>query len=143
MGLAGVVAGLKGGRVTFSDYQDDALSFALSNAQLNGVRDVRTHWGDWRNFTLNKKYDWILCSDIMYNYQLAPYVEQVLINNLRDDGQLLISHARRQATFMAVTRLIQAGPFTENAWERKITLENPYVAGYGIAFHYLKRELPA
>src|SRR5258708_22387748 len=33
LGLTGIVAGLKGGRVTFADKESDALGFAAANAQ--------------------------------------------------------------------------------------------------------------
>ncbi len=41
-GLAGVTAGLLGGQVTFTDYVEDALTYARKNCLLNGLNEPAT-----------------------------------------------------------------------------------------------------
>lgn len=67
LGLPGVVAGLKGARITFSDCQEDALELSCRNAGLNGLDHAGRHLGDWRDFSLEEKYHWIVGSDILYD----------------------------------------------------------------------------
>ncbi len=140
VGLPGIVAGLKGGKVTFSDYKKEALEVILVNARANGVENVDTYLGDWRDFTMGKQFDWILGSDILYNPRLNPYAEEILLENLKEDGQLLISHARRPVTYDALERLKEAGSFKETVKTFSVTMEDPYFPNYQISLHHLFRE---
>ena len=137
LGLPGITAALKGGNVTFSDFKDDALKMSLANAALNGVTNVKTHFGDWRDFNLKKQYEWILASDLLYNSSTNPYAEKVFADNLKKNGTLLIAHANRDATFKSVDRL-NKNLFNEKIRkEEKITLDAPYFPNYKITLHYL------
>lgn len=98
LGLPGTVCGLKGAAVTFSDYNQDAVKLSLHNAKLNGV-SAAGHQGDWRDFMLTEKFDWIIGSDVFYDPKLNPYVLQIFRNNLKHGGQLLLSHQCRQHTY--------------------------------------------
>lgn len=140
LGLPGIMAGLKGGKVTFSDYKEEALELALKNAKRNSLKDALTYLGDWRHFNLDKKFDCILGSDILYNPGIAPDAEKVLVENIKENGQLIISHACRPTAFQAIERLKAAGPFTETIKERTVTLEKPYYPNYKIILHYLNKE---
>ncbi len=140
VGLPGIVAGLKGGKVTFSDYKKEALEVILFNAKANGVENVDTYLGDWRNFTMENKFDWILGSDILYNPRLNPYAEKILLDNLKEDGHLLISHARRPVTYEALERLKKAGSFKEKVNTFSVTIEDPYFPNYLISLHHLFRK---
>lgn len=140
LGLPGIVAGLKGAEVTFSDYKEDALEITLINAENNGVKGAKTYNGDWRDFGLDKKYDWILASDILYNPRLNPFAEKILLANLKEEGSLLVSHARRPSTYEALERLKIAGNFSEDFREVAITLEDEYYPNYMISLHRLQRK---
>lgn len=140
LGLPGIVAGLKGAKVTFSDYKEDALEITLYNAGKNGVKDADTYLGDWRDFRLAKKFDWILGSDILYNPRLNPFAEKILLDNLKREGSLLITHARRPSTYEALERLKAAGNFGEEVREVAITLEDDYYPNYMISLHRLQRK---
>lgn len=140
LGLPGIMAALKGGKITFSDYKEEALELALNNAGRNSIKEARAYLGDWRNFSLDKQFDCILGSDILYNPHIAPYAEKVLLNNIRAGGKLIISHACRPVTFQSIERLKAAGPFTETVKTRTITLDKPYYPNYKINLHYLVRK---
>jgi predicted nicotinamide N-methyase len=98
LGLPGTVCGVKGGSVTFSDYNRDAVTLSLRNAVNNGVQ-AQGHVGDWRCFDLSRQYDWIIGSDVFYDPKLNPYVMEIFRHNLKPGGQLLLSHQRRQPTY--------------------------------------------
>jgi predicted nicotinamide N-methyase len=98
LGLPGTVCGMKGGVVTFSDYNRDAVALSLRNAANNQVT-AKGHVGDWRRFDLTEKFDWIIGSDVFYDPKLNPYVLEIFRNNLKPDGQLLLSHQRRKPTY--------------------------------------------
>ncbi|UNC93442.1 class I SAM-dependent methyltransferase [Candidatus Contubernalis alkaliaceticus] len=140
LGLPGIVAGLKGAEVTFSDYKQDALEITLINAENNGVKGAETYLGDWRDFRLDKKFDWILASDILYNPRLNPFAEKILLANLKEKGSLLVSHARRPSTYEALERLKHLGGFQEEVREVAITLEDEYYPNYMISLHRLQRK---
>ena len=98
LGLPGAVCGLKGAEVTFSDYNQDAVDLAVHNALINGVC-AKGHLGDWRNFDMTQRYDWIIGSDIFYDPKLNPHVLEIYRKNLQAGGQLLLSHQRRPHTY--------------------------------------------
>ncbi|RQD76135.1 MAG: methyltransferase domain-containing protein [Candidatus Syntrophonatronum acetioxidans] len=139
LGLPGIVAGLKGARVTFSDYKEEALEMTVVNARANGVEEVETYLGDWRDFKLDKKFDWILGSDILYNPRLNPYAEEILLTNLKEKGNLLLSHARRPVTYQALERLKDKGGFREEVKVIPVTIEDPYYPNYLVSLHHLHR----
>lgn len=137
LGLPGIVAGLRGAKVTFSDYQEEALGIILNNARANGVENAEIILGDWRAFTLTKKFDWILASEILYNPRLNPYAERILMENLKDDGQILVTHARRPATYEALERIKSKAPFWEKVKVVPVTIEDPYYPNYQVSLHHL------
>lgn len=99
LGLAGVVCGLKGARVTFSDYQPDALEISCLNACLNDLKEVEGYLGDWRNFGLKEKFDWIVGSDILYDSKSHGYLETIF-RDLSGGGKgILVAHPGRKHTF--------------------------------------------
>jgi predicted nicotinamide N-methyase len=104
LGLPGTVCSIKGAHVTFSDYNRDATSLSVSNAAINGIK-TDGHVGDWRQFDMNTKFDWIIGSDIFYDPKLNPYVLEIFRNNLKPGGQLLLSHQRRQPTYEFVEQI--------------------------------------
>jgi|LSQX01.3.fsa_nt_gb predicted nicotinamide N-methyase len=104
LGLPGTVCGLCGGQVMFSDYNQDAVDLSLHNAALNGVK-AEGWLGDWRSFSLQQRFDCLICSDICYDPQLNPYLLAICHKNLKAGGEILISHQRRQPTYQFVEQL--------------------------------------
>lgn len=98
LGLPGVICGVKGASVTFSDYNQEAVNLSVHNADINGVKAAGC-LGDWRHFTMETQFDWIIGSDVFYDPKLNPYVLKIFLNNLKPGGQLLLSHQRRQPTY--------------------------------------------
>jgi len=79
LGLTGIAASRKGGVVTFTDYEADALAFTRYNAYRNGCPQAIVRHLDWHAPTLNQTYAVIMASDVLYEranfhplLQLAP-----------------------------------------------------------------------
>jgi len=136
IGLPGIVCGLKGAQVTFSDYKPEALELAAANARSNGVREAACFLADWRDFHLNRQFDWIIGSDILYAPKFHPFLAEIFRNNLKPGGSLVISHPGRPATFN----------FAEE-WQKKtgcsvfekiipVSIEDPYFPHYNIHIHH-------
>lgn len=138
LGLTGVVCGLKGARVTFSDYQLPALEICEINARKNGLGEVDFFPGDWRDFRLERKFDWIVGSDILYDPKFHGYLDNIFKSNLQPGGTLLFSHPGRKHAFSFI-----------GEWERKnrcssrhtvvpVNIEDPYFPYYDIHIHLLE-----
>jgi predicted nicotinamide N-methyase len=67
IGLAGLAAGLRGGKVRFVDRDQDALHFACFNAADNGVQDFIGTQLDWSEATVPGQYDLVLLADVAYD----------------------------------------------------------------------------
>lgn len=145
-GLPGIVCGLKGASVTFSDRKPEALELAETNARLSGVKNISCFLADWRNFHLNRRFDWIIGSDILYDPKFHSFLAEIFQAHLKPGGHLLISHPGRPATFR----------FAKD-WQSKtgclvfetiipVSIEDPYFPHYNIHIHHffrLKRFFPA
>ncbi|MQL53843.1 methyltransferase domain-containing protein [Desulfofundulus thermobenzoicus] len=134
-GLPGVVCGLKGARVTFSDYKPGALELAAMNARSSGVKDFSCFLADWRDFRLDRRFDWIIGSDILYDPKFHPYLSRIFEQNLKPGGQLLIAHPGRPATFNFIEEWHKktGRPVTEKIIP--VTIEDPYFPYYHVHIH--------
>ncbi len=78
LGLAGLVAAARGWHVILSDYDDDALAFALASAAHNGLPGPRTRFVDWRETYSDLRPDVILAADVLYETRnLVPIADFV------------------------------------------------------------------
>lgn len=136
MGLPGIVCGLKGGKLTLSDFNPTALEMAGDNAQKNGL-DVELLQEDWRKFTCKDKFDCIVASDILYDPKLNPYLGNIFLNNLKPGGKILISHSGRKATYDFLDEWLGNNPFREETYLREIELEDALLPRYNIVIHII------
>ncbi|HLV25681.1 MAG TPA: methyltransferase [Gemmatimonadales bacterium] len=98
LGLVSVVALRAGWNVLATDYYDDALLFALANAQRNGQPLLRTANLDWRALPDNlSTFDLVVASDVLYERPYAEIVARVLRSTLRRGGEALIADPGRLA----------------------------------------------
>ena len=66
-GLTGIVACQMGGRVVFTDAEQEALRFAHHNAEQNGVSQRADFVQmDWNTPCFNRKFPYILAADVIY-----------------------------------------------------------------------------
>lgn len=139
VGLPGVVCGLKGAAVAFSDFQQRALELCRHNAVLNQLRQYRLLLQDWRTFSLKERFDLVLASDIAYEPRLLPYLKTVLMQTVREGGAIYLSHDRRPVTLEFVNELMATGLFVEERRRLPVTVEDPLRPHYQIDLHILKR----
>lgn len=137
LGLPGVVAGLKGAEVTFSDFNPDAVDLALTNARLSELSKTKGFVGDWRNFQLKEQYDYILASDICYEPNLNIFLEDIFVSNLKEGGKLLVSHPERAETVTMLERLRKSAAWEEEAFHIPITIEDSLFPHYVITINQM------
>lgn len=141
MGLPGIVCGLKGARLTLSDFNPQALEMAGTNAAVNGVvADLLL--ADWRSFSEKKLFDLMLASDILYDPKLNPHLGQIFHKNLRPGGSVLISHPQRRATYEFIEDWYDPHCFTQKIALEQVELKDALLPSYDIAIHdFRKRDI--
>ncbi len=95
-GLAGIVACQAGAKVVFTDFEYDALQFALHNSQLNGIDSAIFVQMDWNTPCFNSKFDVILASDVIYEEENWEPITRLLLNLLVSDGIAIFSEPNRK-----------------------------------------------
>jgi len=117
LGLCGIVARWLGADVTLSDYQPDALQFALWNAEQNGVHDIRTLLADWRQFPELEPYDVVMAADVLYERLLHRQLHHVLARTTSSHSRVLIADPWREPAWEFIVEVEKAGwrvDFTEH-----------------------------
>jgi predicted nicotinamide N-methyase len=95
LGLAGIAASRKGGVVTFTDYEADALAFTRYNAYRNGCPQAIVRHLDWRVPTLKQTYAVIMASDVLYERANFRPLVQLLHRALGPDGHFILAEPNR------------------------------------------------
>ncbi len=144
LGLPGLVAALKGGRVTFSDYKQESLDIIATNVLRNDIKDASYLLADWRDFQVERQFDWIIGSDVLYNPSLNPYVARILERNLTPGGRLLFAHPSRPVTIEFLNGLLVPLRLQEEKRGLSVLVQEPGVPEFyqWIDFHLLKQEPP-
>ncbi len=139
LGLPGLVAALKGGLVTFSDYKEGSLEIIARNVERNGIKNAAYLLADWRDFHCKQKFDWIIGSDVLYNPALNPYVADILKHNLSSGGHLLFAHPSRPVTTKFLDELKNSLGLQEEKTIQVVTVQEPGVPEFnqGIDIHHL------
>lgn len=137
LGLAGVVCGLKGADITFSDFQPDAVEISCRNAFLNKLAGVSSYLGDWRNFQLQESFDWIVGSDILYDTKHHGCLEKILRQCTAGGKGLLLSHPGRRPTFQFIKNWCDSTGSDEEHLVIPIYIADPAFPYYEIHVHKL------
>jgi predicted nicotinamide N-methyase len=134
-GLCGVVAALRGARVTFTDYERDALSFARANHALGTGRPGPTRIFDWRDPPRNLSAGLVLASDVIYESRFIEPFLNALKRTTAPGGMALVAEPWRKIARNSVERLEGEG------FQRTLHLEEVTAAGrtHGIWIHKLVR----
>lgn len=109
LGLTGIVAALKGGRVTFADKESDALAFAAVNAQMNGCPLFAVKLLDFTQSVIDQQFSLILAAEILYDRPVFPKLIAFLKHHLSPGGRALIADAKRTNTDDFYHQLAVAG----------------------------------
>jgi len=115
LGLTGIVAALKGGRMTFADKEPEALAFATVNAQMNDCPLFEAKLLDFTQDVMDQRFSLILGAEILYDRPVFPQLIAFLRNHLNPGGYALLADARRTNTDDFYHQLEAAGL----AWTRE------------------------
>lgn len=98
LGLAGVACLARGLRVTFSDVDETALTYAAANARVNGYPDgFRTRLLDFRCPPDDVKYPVVIGSDLMYEERMVDPLVRLLEAVLAPGGVCMIADPDRHS----------------------------------------------
>ena len=109
LGLTGIVAAQKGGRVIFADKEADAVSFARENAQLNGCLQYEARPLDFTQDILETDFALILGAEILYDRPTFPALVRFLATHLSPAGRAILADAKRTNTQDFYQQLDRAG----------------------------------
>ncbi|HZZ73979.1 MAG TPA: 50S ribosomal protein L11 methyltransferase [Pirellulales bacterium] len=110
IGLAALAAGLK---VTFSDYDPQAVAAALYNARQNGWAEAVGLVLDWRQ-PLNRKFPLVFGGDVIYERANHQPILNLLDAMLADDGACWLADPGRGRTEAFVMLACRRGYRVEN-----------------------------
>ncbi len=113
IGLASLAALRMGWVVTASDYDEDALLFAMLNARTNGLRLAGVKSIDYREPLAEPAYDCVLASDLLYEQRCCEPVARWVASALRPGGFALLSDPNRTAAESFVDHAAAAGLLLE------------------------------
>jgi SAM-dependent methyltransferase len=98
-GLPGIYLLLKGGNVTFQDFNKEVLDI-ITKGYLNQLKEKFNldlfnkssfENGDWGNFKSDKKYNIIISCDTLYNTDNYEKIYNILKNYLSKNGKVLFA----------------------------------------------------
>ncbi len=138
LGVPGIMAGLKGAHITFSDFNQQALDFCHQNARANGLTKYDTLLADWRSFPRELHYDIVLGSDIVYEPRLLSYLENVFTGFLNGRSEILLAHPSRKVTYAFVEELAGKLKKENRVQYLEVTVEDSLLTNYRIAVHSIK-----
>ena len=121
-GLPGVTAGLLGGRVTFTDYVEEALGFARKNCMLNGLGDgdVSFRTLDWEHPVHQEAFSVVLGAEIAYDYYFHSCLLMVLERFLSHNGRILLADRKRLCVSRFLGRMVDRGFACEESRSRVV-----------------------
>lgn len=127
LGLTGIVAARKGGRVVFADKEPAALAFAARNARHNECRDWETRPVDFTSDVLDQRFMLILGAEILYDRPTFPALVTFLERHLAPHGRALLADAKRTNTSEFYALVEKSGLYwrQEEIDEREGTLPLP------------------
>lgn len=94
VGVVSVAAAIAGADIVTTDYFAEALEFAQLNALTNQVT-ITPILLDWREISLEEKFDYIFAADVLYEQRNHLPILQALDHLLAADGTAYISDPQR------------------------------------------------
>ena len=105
IGVVGIVAASFGHDVTMTEYDENALQFALANAEINHCPDMKICRLDWHRPDLEDRFDTIIGSEVMFHERDATPLLNLFRRYLKPDGQIIIASGVRQSALSLLRRL--------------------------------------
>jgi predicted nicotinamide N-methyase len=98
LGLVAIAAAMAGGRVTATDYYDDAVLFATLNVAEATGTTIEGRMVDWTAMPADLgKFDVVLTSDVLYEPRYAALVAGAITATLRRGGVAIVADPGRIA----------------------------------------------
>ena len=94
-GLVGIVAALLGAETTLADLVPEAVELAAGNARANGVAVEATTLDLRAPGALDRRFDLVLASDVLYEAPLAEDVPMAIATLLAPEGIALVADPLR------------------------------------------------
>lgn len=95
LGLAGIAAGLAGGKVLMTDYSREALDHAEENWRRNVGTEPESMLLDWRNPPCGLRADVLLAADVAYERRFFTPLTETFQAQLRPGGKILLTEPGR------------------------------------------------
>lgn len=95
LGLVGIVASRKGGVVTLTDYEADALTFTRYNLCRNCCQQATVRHLDWHAPSFEQTYELIIASDVLYERANFQALMQLLQSALAPQGRFILAEPNR------------------------------------------------
>jgi 2-polyprenyl-3-methyl-5-hydroxy-6-metoxy-1,4-benzoquinol methylase len=105
IGLVGIVASAFGHRVTMTEYNDDAISFARANARLNGLTKPIIKKMDWHEPEIRETFDFIVASEVYYHERDFDPLSKLFPQALKPDGEIILASGIRSTSFAFMRRM--------------------------------------
>jgi predicted nicotinamide N-methyase len=121
LGLVGIMACRKGGVVTFTDYEADALAFTRYNACRNDCPRAIVRYLDWHAPTLSQTYALIIASDVLYERANFHPLLHILQTALGPDGYFILAEPNRPVA-RAFFRLLRDHSFQYARSTERVTV---------------------
>jgi predicted nicotinamide N-methyase len=108
-GLPGLAAALRGARVLQTDFIPDALELARHNAACNKVTGMEWALADWRDFSIDGRFTWVIGSDIAYEPSVHEHLFQVVSRSIAVNGCFVLADPGRAPALKLVDLFVTAG----------------------------------
>lgn len=109
LGLPGIVAGMLGAEVTFTDYLDGALQLVRHNWRQNVDRPARFEIMDWRDPNPAFSAELLLASDVAYETRAFEPLPHAFRTLCEPGGAILLSEPSREIAKPFLNSLPDAG----------------------------------
>jgi len=95
LGLVSIAAAAAGHDITLTEYDLDALEFARANAHINGLRQLAVQRLDWNRPELDRKFDLLVGSEVIYKKQDFEPLLRLFQYALQPDGEIILASEAR------------------------------------------------
>jgi tRNA1(Val) A37 N6-methylase TrmN6 len=96
IGIVGIVASAFGHNMTITEYNADAMEFAVANSFINGCSGTPIISMNWNEPQITCQYDQIIGSEVIFREQDFNPIQKLFQSILKPDGEIiLVSEIRK------------------------------------------------
>ena len=105
IGVVGIVAASFGHDVTMTEYDENALQFAMANAEINHCPAVKICRLDWHRPDLEDRFDTIIGSEVMFHERDCNPLLDLFRIYLKPNGRVILASGVRQSVLDILRRM--------------------------------------